>query len=211
MKKFFILSLCVLAANITTHAQSFRYGVTAGLGIDRSGGTIESTGLHLGYRAGVEGLYEFKETPRTFYLKSGLLLAGKGYKTPSSGYYGGPFYHSTINQNYIELPLMAGYKHSHFFWEAGPYMAYALGGNRTTKGNGEKVSSSVHYGENGFKRFDFGIGFNFGVEFAKHYRVAVGYEHGLMQLYNDPDKGNPTFIDLTYKNRTATLTMSYIF
>ena len=204
MRKIILITLLLLETCIIAQAQGFRYGITAGLGIDKSGGTIESTGLHYGYRAGFEGFYEFKETSNTTYLKTGLIMAGKGY-----GFGGKP--RINTNQNYIELPLMTGYKHSHFFGEVGPYMAYALGGKSSMKRNNVKESVSLNYGANGFKRFDFGIGFNFGVEFAKHYRVAVGYEHGLMQLYNDPDKGNPTFIDLTFKNRTATLTMSYIF
>ena len=72
----------------------------------------------------------------------------------------------TINQLYLELPLMA------FFFKGGPYLAYGVGGKTKIDGVSEKADT---FGDDGLKRFDAGLGLGVAFEFGK---IVVGVETG---------------------------------
>ena len=38
------------------------------------------------------------------------------------------------------------------------------------------------FGDDGLKRFDFGLGLKAGVEFSKKYQVAISYDFGLVEV-----------------------------
>jgi hypothetical protein len=71
---------------------------------------------------------------------------------------------------------------------AGPYVAYGIGGKVTGTGrtnvDGTDISVAIEqdvFGEDGIKRFDFGIGLGVGVEFGR-FGVGLGYDLGLANL-----------------------------
>ena len=49
---------------------------------------------------------------------------------------------------------------------------------------GKSVSEDI-FGDDGFKRFDFGLGLKAGVEFNKKYQVALSYDFGLIDVQKD--------------------------
>ena len=83
----------------------------------------------------------------------------------------------TINQLYLELPLMVGariHTASNFdlLFKGGPYLAYGVGGKTKIDGVSEKADT---FGDDGLKRFDAGLGLGVAFEFGK---IVVGVETG---------------------------------
>lgn len=65
---------------------------------------------------------------------------------------------------------------------------------------GKSVSEDI-FGDDGFKRFDFGLGLKAGVEFNKKYQVALSYDFGLIDVQKD----------LGMKNRNLMISLGYMF
>ena len=65
---------------------------------------------------------------------------------------------------------------------------------------GNSASEDI-FGDDGFKRFDFGLGLKAGVEFSKKYQVAISYDFGLVEVAKD----------LGMKNRNLMISLGYMF
>ena len=52
-------------------------------------------------------------------------------------------------------------------------------------------------------RVDWGVGLNAGIELARHYQVALGYDWGMSDIMSSDN--------YDYRNRTFTLTLGYLF
>ena len=57
------------------------------------------------------------------------------------------------------------------------------------------------FGNDGLKRFDFGLGLKAGVEFSKKYQFAISYDFGLVEVAKD----------LGMKNRNLMISLGYMF
>ena len=96
------------------------------------------------------------------------------------------------------------------FGSVGPYIAVGLFGKAKAKvdgniadlgGLGTNSASEDIFGDDGFKRFDFGLGLKAGVEFSKKYQVAISYDFGLVEVAKD----------LGMKNRNLMISLGYMF
>lgn len=218
MKKL-LLSLFLLCCGLYVHAQGMSYGVNAGINLSKPAGNIDADGVKMGAKVGFRGEYDFKSAEDGLYLSSGLCWSQKGYKShPYYGYNGNANSEvtSSVNLNYLELPVHVGYKlpcckNFSLFVESGPYVGYAAWGKSTVKVDGKKVSSSSKiFGNNGFRRFDTGMGVQIGVQFFGHYQLIAGYERGFIQLSKDSNNGLPIEKD-KYRNNSFDITLAYEF
>lgn len=66
---------------------------------------------------------------------------------------------------------------------------------------GDNSMSEDIFGDDGLKRFDFGLGLKAGVEFNKKYQVAISYDFGLVEVAKD----------LGMKNRNLMISLGYMF
>lgn len=66
--------------------------------------------------------------------------------------------------------------------------------------DGNSASEDI-FGDDGLKRFDFGLGLKAGVEFSKKYQVAISYDFGLVEVAKD----------LGMKNRNLMISLGYMF
>ena len=131
------------------------------------------------------------------------LLTLKGAKID-----GGSIATVKFNPYYLEIPVHVGYKYAvnenfALFGSVGPYLAVGLfRKDKLSIGNaigdwadiegmesvggleGKSVSEDI-FGDDGFKRFDFGLGLKAGVEFNKKYQVALSYDFGLIDVQKD--------------------------
>ena len=147
------------------------------------------------------------------------LLTLKGAKID-----GGSIATVKFNPYYLEIPVHVGYKYAvnedfALFGSVGPYLAVGLFGKaKLNIGNaigdwadiegkvsvggleGKSVSEDI-FGDDGFKRFDFGLGLKAGVEFNKKYQVALSYDFGLIDVQKD----------LGMKNRNLMISLGYMF
>ena len=138
------------------------------------------------------------------------LLTLKGAKID-----GGSIASIKFNPYYLEVPVHVGYKYAvnddfALFGNVGPYIAVGLFGKAKAKvdGNiadlgelGTNSASEDIFGDDGLKRFDFGLGLKAGVEFSKKYQFAISYDFGLVEVAKD----------LGMKNRNLMISLGYMF
>jgi len=139
---------------------------------------------------------------------------------------------SKINAMYLQLPIHIGYKmdvneSTKITFHAGPYIAYGVGGkfkiddevkvrNGATTitinmkelkkeygiSDAELPMETDTFGDEAFKRFDFGVGLGVGAEFGK-IGVGLGYDFGLLNMARS-NEGK-------VRNMNAYLTVGYKF
>lgn len=212
MKKIYTFALVALTTLCTTSlfAQSpIKFGIDAGVNLSNSSldaGDLDKK-AKVGFQVGV--VVEYELTP-DFFLQSGLSFTTKGSKIEDKSL---SFIKQsvTFNQMYLQLPVYAAYKvevtpTTKIVFNAGPYLAYGIGGkislkNIVTDDIIKEPSKEDTFGDDGLKRFDFGLGGGVGVEFSQ---IVVGlkYELGLSNI----NRG-----ESAYRNRNASLTVGYRF
>lgn len=211
---FIIVLSCVTIFN--GYAQGgLKYGVVTGVNISNfSSSAVDSkTGFHVGVRAEMPLI----QVANNVYLDAMVLISSKGAKADW-----GDLGNTKINPTYLEIPIHVGYKHriadnASVFGSVGPYFAFGLFGKQ--KGTVldyddnmnlvERTESYDLFGDNGMKRFDFGLGFNAGVELKQKYRISIAYDFGLTEIYKDSSED----LDLIdgAKNRNLMVSLGYMF
>ena len=165
---------------------NLRWGVTAGMNVS----SLNVTGLdsRVGFHAGVKAELGLPQFTEGLYMDFGALLSLKGAKVEA-----GSMASFKINPYYLEIPVHIGYKYAvndnfSVFANAGPYIAIGLFGKAkmTADGSlvdgGSKVSESENvFGDDGFKRFDLGLGLKAGIEISKKYQFSIGYDFGFIE------------------------------
>lgn len=174
MKKI-ILAMVAVLATCTLSAQEFRWGPTLGLNLANIHFSEQnSSDCYLGFNLGFKGELTFTDAQSDgFYADARLLYTLKG------GSWEG--FHE--NLGYIELPLNAGYRYAlsndvRLFAGVGPYFAIGMGGSHVVKDSHTKIKTDL-YGIT-YKRFDFGLNYNVGVEIYDEWQIFLGFEHGLL-------------------------------
>lgn len=190
MKKILAL-VAILAIGLgSVNAQeSLRWGVTAGMNVS----SLNVTGLdsRVGFHAGVKAELGLPQFTEGLYMDFGALLSLKGAKVEA-----GSMASFKINPYYLEIPVHIGYKYAvnenfSLFANAGPYIAIGLFGKAkmTADGSlvdgGSKVSESGNvFGDDGFKRFDLGLGLKAGIEIRRSISSPSATTSDLLKLRN---------------------------
>lgn len=189
--------IAVLAISITqvkAQEKPVTFGVKAGVNLSNFGGDIKDTKSVFKYQVGFTTDIALL---KNLYILTGLDFQVKGSKNKlkSAG-------DIKYNPMYLSIPAHLGYKFelssgSKLVIDAGPYIAYGIGGKVKGDGSSEKI-----FGDNRLKRLDYGIGGGIGFEFNK-FCVNAGYDLGLANISDM--KGTKV------KNRNAYLTFGYKF
>ncbi len=188
MKKIYSILMVVVAAlsmSFTANAEAPKWEVAAGMNVanlDASGASSR-----IGFHAGLRTTFGIPSADHGFYVNAAALLSLKGCKA-------GGF---TLNPYYLDIPVHAGYKYAinesvAIFGEFGPYFGVGLFG----KTDGEDM-----FGDEGFKRFDFGLGLRAGLEFNNKIPVSIGYDFGVLDVFDE----------VSAKTRNLTISIGYKF
>ena len=188
MKKFYSILMVAVAAftmSFSAQAETPQWEVVAGMNVanlDASGASSR-----IGFHAGIRSTIGIPSVSHGFYANAAALLSLKGFKAAGI----------TVNPYYLDIPVHFGYKYAvnetlALFGEFGPYFGIGLFG----KTDGEDV-----FGDDGYKRFDFGLGLRAGIEFNQKVPVSIGYDFGVLDV-NDA---------ISAKNRNLTLSGGYKF
>lgn len=212
MARFIVLLMAgVLAvAGSVCRAQKVDFGVLAGLVFSHPSDYNTRTG----FSVGAKGIYTFRDNSSSWFVEAQAKLVSKGWKYDIATYDegGNLIYYSdwTCNAYYLEIPVYAGYKfkvndNCGIFIEAGPYLAAGLFGNSDVKGGEHNYEYYSNVFADGFyKRFDWGLGGNVGVEY-RHVQVSFGLHRSLMNPLNQ------TLVMMPKpKDRSWMLTVTYI-
>lgn len=172
-----------------------------------------------GFNVGITTGYAFS---KAFSLQSGLSYTTKGVKAKGFTQWipvGEEYWEHRFTMNYLQIPLMPQYTlHTtdgfNFFFQAGPYIAYGVGGKVTSKYRfynlndkpDEKEDTDV-FGNDKLKRFDWGLTGGLGAELNRIF-VVFNYELGLADIAGKESilPNNPAF-----KHRNASLSFGYRF
>ena len=171
MKKLKLSLVVTFLAMISlVGAQNTSYSIKGGLNVSNIYGDKVSSQKKPGFHFGVGA--DFGLTPELF-LQTGLLFSNKGYKYNVEGL------NSTINTNYLQLPVHLAYKidvtpGTKVVIHAGPYVAYGIGGKLI--GDVKAFDKDA-----GFKPLDFGLGLGVGAEFGV-ILVDLGWDMGLTNI-----------------------------
>ena len=167
--KHFVLRIISAQSNL-------KWNVNAGIGMSNwYGDDTDGTDAKFAYKVGIGLEVPFANT-NIWSFQTGLNFISKGVK--GDGVTDAwDVVDVTINQLYLELPLMVGariHTASNFdlLFKGGPYLAYGVGGKTKIDGVSEKADT---FGDDGLKRFDAGLGLGVAFEFGN---IVVGVETG---------------------------------
>lgn len=104
---------------------------------------------------------------------------------------------STLRLYTVEAPVLARLHFNKLYLNAGPYVAYSLGGRMKTEGSdtAPETSTKVTFGKStgDFKRWDFGVqvgaGYNFNIS-KTTLTLDVRYGYGLVNISKDVERYN---------------------
>ncbi|MDO4512138.1 MAG: outer membrane beta-barrel protein [Bacteroidales bacterium] len=185
MKK--ILSLFVAAVmSMGTMASAQDIALEGVAGMNIANVDVSGANSRIAFHLGARATYAFQSQSQGLYANAAALFSLKGTKVGDV----------TYNPFYLEIPVHMGYKYPivnnvAVFGEVGPYFALGLFG----KANGVNI-----FGDNGFKRFDVGLGIHGGFEFSQKVRVSIGYDFGLLDVAKTGSaKNRNLMISLGYK------------
>lgn len=142
---------------------------------------FENTKALPGFQLGVGMDYGFSEN---WSLQSGLMISSKGYKVKD---------YAKVRPIYLDIPILAAYKfnisdNTKFVINAGPYLAFGLGGKCKFDEGGDYKLFKGEDGEDAeYSRFDLGIQYGIGLEIGDHYLVNLTGQNGFISLFDYPD------------------------
>lgn len=157
-----------------------------------------------GFQLGVGMDYGFSES---WSLQSGLLLSSKGYKYDAKDAHDYSYKSRPI---YLDIPILAAYKFNisdnmKFVINAGPYLAFGLGGKcKYDEGGDYKLFKGEEGDDAEMKRFDLGIQYGIGLELSDRYLINLSGQNGFISP-NNYDGGKD------YKNMTFSIGVGYRF
>lgn len=217
MKKLFLAIAACFAIGASAQSNIQWEGV-AGFNLSNYGGLGSKPGAHFGAKAEF-GLPSIADG---VYLNAGALFSLEGYKMDFMG-----IASAKANAAFLDIPIHMGYRYNinndfSIFGEVGPYFSFGMFGKTKTEeldsdGFGDWSMTEYSYntfGKDGLKRFDVGAGLRFGVELKQKYNLAIGYDWGFIDLYNQMEIDESgeyedgTSLDLTPKMKTKNLTIS---
>lgn len=220
MKKIFFLALFAILGMTASYAQSVGFNVKAGAGIANLNGDVDGDPLFsykvgVGAEIGLGGNWALQ--PTLFFVRKGTT------KDVSEAFEGEVSkLKTTINANYLELPIMAAYRISlpatNVVLNAGPYLAYGLNGKYKVESDEEKTKINT-FGKDAFKRFDCGLGVGVAFEFGK-FIAGIDANFGLVNIApSSKDNDQPSMevpdleVDKDFKTRNmaAHITIGYKF
>ncbi|NDV79775.1 porin family protein [Dysgonomonas sp. 511] len=201
MKKIFLLCITALfLSGLSVNAQTkpITFGVKVGMNLsDLKGDDTD------GFRdrfAGIAGITVDFAITNNLYLMTGLEYAEKGAKITFEEEVGDDIYgkvESRVSPSYLQLPVHIGLKlgigdngNTKFVLHGGGYAAYGVRGRVTNSWIGEDgwvTEKSDLFTDNGFKRFDCGVGVGGGFEF-NHFVVDGGFNYGLLDVSKSEGK-----------------------
>lgn len=208
MKRVVLLFTALIMA-LSVSAQDLRWGPTAGLNMSWVNfKDIQKSDCYIGFQLGVKAELDFADV-----ITDGFYLDGKFLYNLK----GGSWKDSHVNLGYLEIPINLGYRYPvsqsvSLMGGLGPYIGFGILGKGVAKAEGQKVKTDL-FGQS-YKRFDFGLNYNLGVELWNQWQFFIGIEHSLVNMAKtskitfEGDVINP---DIKIKARTFNLYIGTAF
>ncbi|MBQ2374304.1 MAG: outer membrane beta-barrel protein [Alistipes sp.] len=198
MKKF-LLAIVAVVATCSLSAQELKWGVTGGFNFANEHMSAgNSSDCYIGFNLGVKAVFDLSDE-----VADGFYADGRALYTLKGGQWKG----AHNNLGYVEVPLNFGYSFSlsdniSLFAGLGPYFALGVAGSNVIKTDSVKTKTKL-FG-NAYKRFDWGLNYNVGVDLWGSWQVFMGFEHGFVNVIKStPDVDSPKMHPLNFYIGTA--------
>ena len=175
MKRLLIIAAALLAVS-GAWAQDLRWGPTGVVNFAWENSSRNSSDCYVGFHAGIKAEADFSDI-----IMSGFYMEGKFLYSLKGGQWAG----AHQNLGYLEIPVNLGYRYAidknvALMGSLGPYFGLGILGKHVESSGGTKVKSDL-FGEL-YKRFDFGLNYNAGVELWRTWQIFIGFEHSLLNI-----------------------------
>lgn len=238
MKKIFTMIVALVA--FTSHTMAFDYEPEEGLSTQIFLGfnttKIKNLPHYDGKVGGVAGMKFQYMLPKAHgtYINVGIDWTQKGAKMKDIYVSNTNFKAiAKYNLHYLEIPIHVGFQYNlnrsvGFFGEVGPYFAVGVGGKHKFIVNGDgqaardeeweykafKKNDKATMADPYFQRWDAGLGFRIGTEYNQRYRLTLGCDWGMTDMYRK--KFRDTMTDAGYtlpevKNFNFSIALGYRF
>lgn len=207
MKKMRLTLMVAMLAIVTAVSAQTSLGIKGGVNMSNFyGDELDDRNVKIGFHVGVAADYEFMYNHA---IQTGLFFTTKGAKY--QGEFGSVTGEVSLNPMYLQLPVHYAYKidvspGTRVVLHAGPYVAYGIGGKANVTISSSEGSSETDgvdiFGEDGFDRFDAGLGLGVGAEFGR-FLVDLGWDMGLVNISG--------YSEANVKNQNAYLSVGYKF
>lgn len=206
MKKMRLVLVVAMLAIVTGASAQLNLGVKGGVNMSNFyGDELDDQNVKIGFHIGLAADYEIAYNSA---IQTGLFFTTKGAKYSES--IGDASADFTVNPMYLQLPVHYAYKldvtpGTRIVFHAGPYVAYGIGGKSKLSGSLGDWDGGTEwdvFGDDGFKRFDAGLGLGVGAEFGP-ILLDLGWDMGLVNIA-DSNSGD-------IKNQNAYLSVGYKF
>ena len=145
-----------------------------------------------------------------FAIQPVYLLSGKGFKYEES--ISGFTVKVESNHFILTFPLYYFLRKDigevKLFGGAGPYLGFGIAGKYSYSGGGVSEDGNIKWGsdvDSNYKRGDFGLSFNGGLELSNGFLFSVSYQLGLMNLTPSGSSDNKQ------TNRVLSVSVGYLF
>lgn len=215
MRNFTRIALVILISMVSLQSYAQTFGVKAGVNFaNQSINFYDDTDIILGYHIGGSidiHLYKFLS------IETGALLSTKGHKTDvfvrENSYDPEKTVTFKTKLYYIDIPVSAKFKCKvsksvYLYGLVGEYISIGLSGKAIIED--EVIENAVgeltddYFGENIYKRIDYGLTFGGGVEIKK-IQLGLSYDLGLGNISSYTEDGT------SVKNRVLKLSVGYRF
>lgn len=202
MKQLKLVVLFALLFVVTTVSAQVSLGIKGGVNMSNVyGDDVEGSDAKIGFHAGLAADYNFAPEMA---IQTGLFLTTKGFEFNEEVLDFSA--DASANLIYLQVPVHFAYKvdvtpGTRIVFHGGPYVAYGIAGK--TKGAfGEVSEETDSFGNDGFERFDTGLGIGVGAELGP-LLLDIGWDMGLINI-SPFDNGD-------IKNQNAYLSIGYRF
>ncbi len=189
MKKLFLGA--AIAVSSLTFAQQF--GAKAGMNVSSiSADGFDDAKSKVGYYA---GLFMNAPIAEGFSIQPEVLYNNLGAKTETTVL--GTKYSSTLNLDYITVPVMFQYNATpQFYLEAGPEFGFMVNANQKYTAGSNNTTSTLNTDD--FNKFNFGVGLGLGFNVTENIGLNARYVAGMNDITNNDKWGS----DANNKNNT---------
>lgn len=208
-----IVCTLLLCATVTAQTEKIKIGIKAGLNIssltfDES--ELESskkTGFTAGVMAEIPLAKNFAIQPELLYSQQGMKFSYSDAEVSNS------HYKSTVNLNYLNIPVMLKYYVAKgFSVQAGPQIGILLKANNNYQDNFLGYENREDFNLKEYSNgIDTSVNFGLGYQFKDKFYADARYNLSYSDIFKEANPTGNYIINTDMKNRVFQITIGYFF
>lgn len=208
-----VLCTLLLCATITAQTEKVKIGVKAGLNIasltfdENELESSQKTGFTAGIMAEIPLAKNFSVQPEVLYSQQGMKFSYSDIDVANSSY------ESTINLNYLNIPVMLKYYVlKGLSVQAGPQIGILLKSNNKYQDNFLGYDNHENYNLSDYTNaFDTSVNLGVGYQFKDKFYVDLRYNISYSDVFKEANSNGNYVINSDMRNRVFQITIGYFF